>query len=317
MKRWCGAMVVTAAAVILTACGEGPPSDPPAGAQDQATEAADPAGVVGSLLDADRAFAAAAADTGLVDALGAMFAADVVMPLPDGSFARSREAALDALRAQPTNAGARLSWAPLRGGVSADGLHGFTFGTMTLTSGDGTTTPLKYLAYWVRGTDGWRVAAYKRARAGVGDPPSSMLDPSLPAAMVRPVADSVTLAAHAESLRLAEQAFSDEAQTIGLGPAFARHGHPDAMNMGGPDAPGFTLGAEAIGQTIGAGAPSPTSPVSWSADQVLVASSGDLGVTFGFIRSNEPGAGGPPNGFPFFTVWRRNGPGEPWRYIAE
>ena len=39
---------------------------------------------------------------------------------------------VQALRANPDNAGARLEWAPIRGGISADGQHGFTFGYMTV-----------------------------------------------------------------------------------------------------------------------------------------------------------------------------------------
>lgn len=60
-----------------------------------------------------------------------------------------------------------------------------------------------------------------------------MMEPSLPRSTVAPSADSTGIRAHAESLRLAEQAFSDEAQVIGLGPAFAKWGRPDAINLGG------------------------------------------------------------------------------------
>jgi hypothetical protein len=49
---------------------------------------------------------------------------------------------------------------------------------------------------------------------------------------------------------------------------------------------------------------------------VIVASSGDLGVTIGMIHPNTPRAGQPAN-FPFFTIWRRANPTAPWRYVAE
>ena len=49
----------------------------------------------------------------------------------------------------------------------------------------------------------------------------------------------------------------------------------------------------------------------------FVASSGDLGVSIGTIHPNHPDANGQSNSFPFFTVWRRDGPNAPWRYIAE
>ena len=90
------------------------------------------------------------------------------------------------------------------------------------------------------------------------------------------------------------------------------------MNMGGPNEPAFVIGADAIGKAVGAGQPATGSTVSWSAESALVASSGDLGVTFGYIRSNAPADASPAQPpIPFFTIWRRPSPTAPWRYIAE
>ena len=299
-----------------------------------------PAAAVEELLATDRAFAAASARADVVAGLAPMLSEEIVMPSPPGRLVRGRAAVLDALRGNlasepgasehvasrppdrgrargnPDNAAGRVEWAPVRGGVSADGLHGFTFGFMTLHRADGTTIPLKYLSYWIREDGEWRVAAYKRGRRPEGAVSTDLLPPALPARLVPPTRDAAALAAHRESLAAAEQAFSDEAQRIGLGPAFARWGSADAMNLGGPDSPGFVLGAEAIGRTIGAG--DPASSVHWSAEEVRVASSGDLGVSLGWIRLHEKGeVGGERPPIPFFTVWRRSGPGEPWRYVAE
>ena len=57
--------------------------------------------------------------------------------------------------------------------------------------------------------------------------------------------------------------------------------------------------------------------IHWSTEKSFVASSGDLGVSIGMIRPNDPPKAGEPVGFPFFTVWKREGPDQPWRYIAE
>jgi hypothetical protein len=117
-------------------------------------------------------------------------------------------------------------------------------------------------------------------------------------------------------LLAADRAFSAEAQKIGIGQAFTKYGSPDAVNAGGPNEANYLVGSQAIGSSVGAGSPS-GSPVSWGPDSVLVASSGDLGVTFGMIRSNSPGPDGNyPSPVPFFTVWRR-APNDSWRYIAE
>jgi hypothetical protein len=300
------ARAATAVALLtIAACASAPPGG----------SGADPQAALDGLLAADRAFAAASARTDLVSGISAMFAPDVVMPLPNGSFAESAEAATAALRENPANAGARAEWAPVRGGISADGQHGFTFGYMTVHQADGTVAPAKYLAYWVRQPAGWRVAVYRRARRPEGEVPADMLAPALPARLVPPSADAAAVEAHRASLDAAERAFSDESQTIGLGAAFAKWGSDDAMNMG--RAAAFTLGAANIGAAIGEGSPGP-SPVTWWPDRVIVASSGDLGVTIGRIRPNTPPADGSgPSSFPFFTVWRRSSSTAPWRYVAE
>ncbi len=93
---------------------------------------------------------------------------------------------------------------------------------------------------------------------------------------------------------------------MGLGPAFVKYGSAEAINLGGAGVPGFVVGNEAIGKFIGANAPQPTSPLHWGPDRTIVASSGDLGVTIGFVTENTAEAGQPgPRSFPFFTVWRR------------
>jgi hypothetical protein len=69
---------------------------------------------------------------------------------------------------------------------------------------------------------------------------------------------------------------------------------------------------------VSEGEPATGSSVSWAPDHdVIVASSGDLGVTIGTIVTNEPDSTGAKQSFPFFTVWRRAGPDQPWRYVAE
>ena len=275
-----------------------------------------PHAVAESLLAADRAFAAASATTDLVNGLSAQFADDVVMPVPGKGFAVGRKAAIEALAAKADQASARIEWTPARVGISADGRHGFTFGTMQMRMADRSVQPLKYLAYWVHETDGWRVAAYRRARRpATASGPVPMMPAALPTRLVDGTTDPAVRADDVQSLERAERVFSDEAQTIGLATAFARHGSADAVNMGGPDEAGFVVGAEAIGRAVAVGEPAAGSSVSWASDRVIVAGSGDLGVSIGFIRRNAPAADAA--GIPFFTIWRRASRDAPWRYIAE
>lgn len=290
-------------------------SAPRAAAQGSPQAAAD------ALLVADRAYSAASAATDAVAGLTAMFAPDVIMPGPPGRLHRGTAAVTASLRASPDNLGARVTWTPVRVGLSADGEHGFTFGFMTQVRADGTTLPLKYMAYWVKGstsTAGWRVAGYKRARRPAGEASRVSMAPLVPARLVPAARDDARQHALERGLSDAERAFSDEAQTIGLGAAFTKWGSATAVNMGGPDSAEYVVGAAAIGRSVGAGAPGTTSPVEWSTDVALVASSGDLGISFGYIRPHAaPASGAPPQGQPFFTIWHRASATAPWRYIAE
>lgn len=281
----------------------------------QASSTDTPEAAFNRLLESDKSFAAAAAGKPPIEAIPAMFADDVNVPV-GATFVQGKAKATEAMKSTADNLTGRVEWTPIGGNISADGTHGFTFGYMTMTKADGTRIPLKYLAYWIKGAEGWRVAVYRRRPRAEGDVSTALMTPALPKKMVAPSADAASISKHGESLAAAEKAFSNFAQTVGLGEAFAKNGRADAVNMGGPKTPGFVVGASAIAQSVGEGAPTDRSELEWSADRVLVATSGDLGVTIGAIRLNTPKEG-QPSSFAFFTIWRRDDPSQPWRYIAE
>jgi ketosteroid isomerase-like protein len=267
---------------------------------------------VDELLATDRTYSESSAKVDLFDGLGAMFDSDTVMPVP-GGFARGKSEIVEALKKNPANAGSRATWIPVRGGISADGRHGFTLGFMTIAADGKPDRKAKYLSYWIRKPEGWRVAVYKRGGRPDGDVSLRLMPPSLPARKLAPATDAATLAAYRQSLDAAERAFAAEAQKIGLGPAFVKYGSPDATNMGA--GPGFVVGNEEIGADIGSGG---GSGVNWAPDGgVMVSATGDLGVTWGLIRSNSTLEAGQTTAIPYTTVWRRAGPDQPWRYIAE
>ena len=276
------------------------------GAQPRTVDAA-----FSALLTADRAFGRAG------DLTGAM-AADVTVPIAGLGLVDGIAAVREALARDTLDGRAHLIWQPTGGGLSADGQHGFTYGFTMLARADGTQVPGKYLAYWVRDARGWRMKAYRRIRR-TGAPADSARRPGvLPGALVPPVSDVAAIERHRASLLFAERAFARESQEIGLQAGFARFGSPQAMNLGGPATPGFTFGNIAIAALVSAGGPPGKSAVDWWPERALVASSGDLGVTFGYITPNDPPAAGQPRPrFPFFTVWHRASPDAPWRYVAE
>jgi len=281
-----------------------------------AAGAATPRSAVDDLLAADRAFAAASAGTDLVSGLSAMFADDVVIPMPPGRFVDGKAAVVAALRANADNLTARTEWAPVRGGVSADARHGFTFGYMTIHREDGDDLPLKYLSYWVKQQAGWRVAVFKRSRANAAPPSTAPIAAALPDRLVEPTDDAVRIAVAKASLDQAERAFSAAAQRIGLGPAFAQFGSADAINLGRAEDAAIVVGAASIARMVGEGLAEGASPVSWAPERVIVASSGDLGVTIGWIVPTTAASDRPAKN-PFFTIWRKENAAAPWRYIAE
>lgn len=245
-----------------------------------------------------------------------MFAADVAMPAPGGVLYGSQKA-IEALRGNPANAGAKATWTPARVGLSGDGRHGYTAGFMVVNRADGSEKHAKYMAYWEKQAAGWRVLAYKRAPAKDAAP-AIPVGRVLPSKITAATADAATIERYRESLAEAERSFSRDAQTMGIGPAFKQYGSPDAANFGGPDTPTFVFGNEAIAAQVGQGSAPNTSAVNWGPEKTVIAASGDFGVTIGYIVRNAPGPDGKiPPGQPFFTIWKRESLTAPWRYIAE
>ena len=264
------------------------------------------------LLAADRAFAAASANAEPLAGVMAMMDDEVTVPIPGKGIIVGRPAVAEAYRACPCFKEGHVTWAPVRGGISADGTQGFTYGFLNASAGDPAKRNRKYLAYWMKRPAGWRVVAFRHIPREAGEVSTAMFDPALPGFTAKPRTDAATIAAHAKSLADAEKSFSDRAQIVGLKQAFGEYGRKDAMNM--YSGAGFAYGLDAVVAGFKEEGPA---KIHWGTERSFVASSGDLGVSIGTIRPNVPPKAGQPDGFPFFTVWKRDKPGAPWRYIAE
>jgi ketosteroid isomerase-like protein len=274
-----------------------------------AAKSADPKVAVEKLLAADRAFSADAAKAAdPVAGVAPIFDAGVVMPSPKG-HAIGRDAVLALFRENPSYKEGKVSWTPIRGGISADGTQGFTYGFLSVTGGDPARRERKYLAYWIKRAEGWRVVAYRQQVREAGEVSKDMLPPSLPPFTAKPAKDPAVTTAQQQSVAAAEKSFSDRAQIVGLKQAFGEFGRPDAMNMYG--GAGFAYGLDAVVAGFKEEGPA---KIHWGTERSFAASSGDLGVSIGTILPNDPNDGA---SFAFFTVWRRDGPDQPWRYIAE
>jgi ketosteroid isomerase-like protein len=293
--------------LLLAACAQGTGSS--------GSTAPQPHTAVRELLNADRAFAQASAKTDLVTGLSRMFAPDVVMLAPSGIVQGAAEAEAT-LRTNPDNPRSRAEWTPIRAGVSADGEQGFTYGYMTMTRGDGSMLPGKYVAYWRRTADGWRVAAYKRAPRPTGPVELGERPPAVPPAGMQ--SNALESARYAAELQQVEREFSREAQD-GFGAAFRKYAAPDAAHIGGPDDAEFLFGPEAIGRPLDGAAP-PGITTTWEATDAIAAPSGDLGVTIGTITTliaARDSVAAERRQRAYFTVWRRNDRGAPWRFVIE
>ncbi len=266
----------------------------------------DPAAAYAELLAAERAFSEAAANRPPADGIAAMFDAEVQLPTRDG-IASGREAATAALAANPSSRGTGARWRSIGGGVSADGSHGFTFGYLDIAGGDPARARRRYLAYWIRRPEGWRVLALRQVVRRLDEAQIGPVAPLIPQAL-----RAAAGASHAGAVAAAERAFSDRAQQVGLRAAFLEYGHARAVHVASPN--GFAVGLPAIGANFDSAT---TSPLHWSADRTWAAASGDLGLSVGTIRSNEPAPEGQPAAIPFFTVWIRDADSGEWRYIAE
>ncbi|MBX3431279.1 MAG: hypothetical protein KF779_16960 [Hyphomonadaceae bacterium] len=263
-----------------------------------------------ALVAADEAVALGSRTRGL-DTVIAAFDDDVVVfapPVP--GFAHGPDNARATLTAALQGTPTALDWRPMRVGVSSDGQQGFSYGYIDYVSGHSAVIG-KYVAYWIHRSDGWRILLFKLVPRPEGPITQSPLPHYAPPH--RPVStDAELIARYRQSLASQEQNFSDAAQTIGLSEAFVRFGRDDSVNVGGDSE--FVVGA----QNIGAIHPEGPSPLRWSADQgVIVATTGDLGATWGYLRRNGPTPPGRLAEIPFFTIWARDTPTEEWRYIAE
>src|SRR5205085_5888746 len=116
-------------------------------------------------------------------------------------------------------------------GVSGDGQQGFTLGYLDIDGGEPASAHRRYLAYWTRKPEGWRVAAFKQVLRPADEVKAAPQPPVIPARAV--ARDPAKIAVYKASLIAAEKAFSDRAQVIGVPEAFQENGRQDAIHLFG------------------------------------------------------------------------------------
>jgi ketosteroid isomerase-like protein len=263
-----------------------------------------------SLTAAGDALSDAIQQDGLVPALGAAFADDVLFLSPrvatiQGSVAATTFLTTNALA--PTD----MRWQVIIAQVSSDATQGYTWasGFFTIDFGGGASElPGFFLIYWRRTPGGdWQVAAMvfnlraldgQTIPAGFGTRTTKhrRYFPNTDAAEQR----AQVLAVDAE--------FSATSVSQSSGPAFEAFAAPNAIGVGGGQ---LIFGPQAIGEAFSVG---PNDVISWVPRFSDVAATGDLGFTVGDATFVFPEFG------IFFskylTVWEKQNTGE-WKFVAD
>ena len=212
------------------------------------------------------------------------------------------ERAAAALASAAPQAGTFTGWQPLGGGISRDGLRGYTFGIAVRTLPENQTALLeRYLAFWARNRGGpWRIAAYVEVSPGnLVSSPGERSSPVLDTARVlRQMVTADSTFAEVASLR---------GPAIALRNAFSADGVLLTTTQ-------LVVGPEAAGDYFESRR---SFSLSWVPRDGRIAGSGDLGFTTGDALSTSLGpTGAAVQSFTkYLTVWRKERDGR-WRVLV-
>jgi ketosteroid isomerase-like protein len=254
-------------------------------------------------LAAERAYADSSATATAAVAIVRMFASDGILVSTLQEVIRGRDSVRARLSADTIANRGTVSWFPVRGDVSADGNHGYTYGYFETHLLDGTVRPGKYSAFWQRDVDGaWKVMALRR----VGREPSEIsYDVPLELrthALPRYTGDRGDVALLRDSVAATDRAFSDYLAVHGAAEAFETFAAPDAAHISA--GVGIVFGPENIAAPLRS---RPADDVfSWAPDIVHVATGGDLAYTSGLVEGS----------FRYFSIWQRQADGS-WKFVIE
>jgi ketosteroid isomerase-like protein len=261
-----------------------------------------------SLFVLDQTRGDSVAARGAIDGSLALFSPNIVYLRSGVPVVYGRDAARTLFAAGPV-AGPQ-TWQPLGGGVSYDLRHAYTFGVAANAAGSAMRLE-RYIAYWTRERgQPWRVAAYVEVN---GVPARELalsadqLSPPAAVPILRPMADYV------QSVRVTDSLFSDLADRMGTGYAFANTAAPDGVLFGPSQ---LVIGPKAIDEYFRAQPPGTS--LSWRPVYAIVANSGDLAFTVGeSIRTGRSASGAAEQRFgKYLTVWQKQRDGS-WKFVVD
>jgi ketosteroid isomerase-like protein len=261
-----------------------------------------------SLVAAEKAFAQTAAEKGTRDAFLAFLSDDALMFQPDPRNGK------ELWRSRPAPPGL-LSWYPVHAEVSLAGDLGFNTGPYDFRDkpGDKPVVFGHFATIWKRQADGsWKAAL----DLGVTHPePPAPEAPAIaltgPARVEVSAIPRVDFGTALAALLDADRAFAAATLEKGAPAAYEAVLADDVRLLRASRQP--VLGKEAA-RTLLAENPMPTT---WEPLGGGVATSGDLGYTYGFVKRHEEGPESPwINTSNYLRVWRREKDG-PWKLAFE
>jgi ketosteroid isomerase-like protein len=264
-----------------------------------------------SLVAAGNALSSAIGTQGVVAALDAAFADDVLFLSPRVNVLSGRAATASFLTSNSL-APSALQWSVEATDVSNDGTQGYTWseGSATYDFGTGALArPSFFLTYWRRAAAGedWSVAGMVISLGGpsTGEFPAGFGTPDTKHRRTFPNTDPTEQRAEILSV---DAAFSATSVAQGSGPAFEQFAAPNGIGVGGGQ---FIFGPMALGEAFSS---DPTDVISWVPRFSDAAASGDLGFSVGDATFDFGAAGTFYS--KYLTVWQKQDTGE-WRYVAD
>lgn len=246
-----------------------------------------------SLLATDLSRVDSLARRGFTAAMQPFFGRDVIYLRPGSHAAYGVEQAVAALAPMAPGVPPFTGWQPTGGGVSRDGLAGYTFGiAVRAMAGPAPVLIERYIAYWTRSRGGpWRIAAYIEISSG----PLAAAPGTKPVVVVDTTNRSLRALLHADS------AFAEVASVRGPAES-ARHAMAE-------DGVLLTTSQLVVGPRAAFDyfASRRSLSLSWVPRDGRVSASGDLGFTIGDALATSAGpTGAAMQQFTkYLAVWRR------------
>ncbi|MEP6730418.1 MAG: DUF4440 domain-containing protein [bacterium] len=266
------------------------------------------------LLRADLARADSVVRLGFAEGITSNFARDVLYLRGGLPILRGKFAARAVISAESLGTGAAVRWQPVRAETSVDRSSGFTYGYTiygVAQSGAPALRVDRYIAFWRKEAEGWRIAAYAET---YGSPPSQITLPEVATDSVLADVPMSRRRGALDDMREADVAFSRDATKFGTGAAFGRYAAESAQIFSGPGE--FITGPGAITDSFGP--PDRKSSLVWHPVEGEISKNGDLGFTVGNAVFNGEREDGAPivRYSKYLTVWKRQRDGS-WRYVVD